>query len=127
MATYIFHGSPASREDYRVWKNMGYFGSWSQYCRSKSKFKRDGPIFINGDLGPHCSSCAAPSEYLCDFPVGDGLTCDRQMCRNHAEAAFSDTHYCSDHMPIWRAFAETRGIDAALENVVPFTATGATP
>ena len=79
-----------------------------------------GVIFLNGDLGPHCTGCMAPSEYLCDFPVGDGLTCDRPMCGEHSKQVLSNTHYCEDHAPMWEAFAEGQGIRDALANVVPF-------
>ena len=28
--------------------------------------------------------CSAIADYACDYPVGDGKTCDRALCRDHA-------------------------------------------
>lgn len=39
-------------------------------------------MFLCGDLGPHCAAdkCAAVSGWLCDYPVGEGKTCDLPLC-----------------------------------------------
>lgn len=120
MPTYIAYQKKASREEFQAWRDTGYTGTWTQYKTDKRLTKIDGPIFINGDLGPHCADCAAPSRFLCDYPVGDGLTCDRSMCSDHAGEAYYDVHYCSVHLPLWEAFVKEGGVEKALQNVVPF-------
>ena len=63
-----------------------------------------GRVFIHGELGPHCADCAAPSEYLCDYPVGDDKTCDRSICRQHGVQVGQNMHYCQSHEVMWREF-----------------------
>ena len=41
-------------------------------------------MFLCGDFGPHCGACASVGDFLCDFPVGDGKTCDMPLCERHA-------------------------------------------
>ena len=31
-----------------------------------------------------CASCPVIAEYLCDYPMRRGKTCDAPLCRNHA-------------------------------------------
>jgi hypothetical protein len=52
---------------------------------------------VCGRLGKRCSSCGGISEFLCDFPVGDGKTCDRPMCRDHAVVVGKNRHLCLQH------------------------------
>ncbi|MCX4030371.1 hypothetical protein H0A36_25705 [Endozoicomonas sp. SM1973] len=76
---------------------------------------------ICGELGPHCSDCLDVCEYLCDFPVGKGKTCDRRLCTTHAHEVGIDLHYCSNHLSEWQHFVESGGvIKAVLENIKPF-------
>lgn len=86
------------------------------YRREGSK----GVTFLCGKLGPACSFCGWVSEFLCDFPVGDGKTCDRKMCADCAREVASDTHYCDDHYGMWRRFKDGRGVERELANVVPY-------
>jgi len=44
----------------------------------------DGRMFMCGDLGDNCAECGWVGDYLCDFPVGEGKTCDRPLCETHA-------------------------------------------
>ncbi len=75
---------------------------------------------ICGDLGEHCSDCGAVAEYLCDYPVGDGKTCDRLVCEEHAHQVGVDLHYCATHKKRWDKFRR-KGLDVKeLENVTPF-------
>ncbi len=76
--------------------------------------------FICGDLGPHCADCGAASDNLCDYPVGDGKTCDRSICEYHSHEVAPNTHYCDQHYAEWKAFVASGGVRVALENVVPF-------
>lgn len=77
--------------------------------------------FICGDLGEHCRhpECGAVSEFLCDFPVGEGKTCDRG---EHAHEVAPDVHYCAPHYQDWLRFREAGGVARELENVIPFKA-----
>jgi hypothetical protein len=107
-----------SHDEYKSWVMMGYLGSYDQYAATV-RDRGEEPIFVCGDLGPHCSDCAAPSEALCDYPVGDGKTCDRNLCADHALSIANDTHYCRDHFIMWREYlASNRGYDV-LDNVTP--------
>lgn len=118
MATYIVKVKPPSVEEWRTWVQMGYLGSYDCYAGSV----RDdvgARIFIKGDLGPHCTECAAPGENLCDYPVGDGKTCDRSLCDEHSKGVAADTHYCRDHWIMWMYYlASERGYEV-LNNVTP--------
>jgi len=75
---------------------------------------------ICGDLGEHCSDCGDLGTNLCDFPVGDGKTCDRSICDYHGKEIAPDMHYCEQHYKEWRAFRDSGGVKKELENVVPF-------
>lgn len=77
---------------------------------------------ICGDLGPHCSDCGAGANYLCDFPVGDGKTCDRHICGYHAHEVAPEVHYCDGHHAEWRVFVESGGVAEHLANVIAFKA-----
>lgn len=81
---------------------------------------RNGTMFLCGDLGPHCADCGAVGNYLCDYPVGDGKTCDRNVCNRHAHEIAPNMHYCDQHYTEWRAFRDAGGVKKELENVMPF-------
>lgn len=76
--------------------------------------------FICGELGQHCAECGAVSDALCDFPVGDGKTCDRPLCEYCAKQVAPDIHYCAGHHAEWQAFRDSGGVQRELQNVVPF-------
>lgn len=76
--------------------------------------------FICGELGDHCSDCGDLGSNLCDFPVGDGKTCDRLLCDFHAKQVAPDIHYCAAHYDQWREFRDSGGVQRELANVVPF-------
>lgn len=81
---------------------LGSFEHYSNIVRDHT----GSTIFIRGDLGPHCASCAAPSEVLCDYPVGgNGATCDRPLCASHANHHDDDIDYCADHERAWQEFS----------------------
>lgn len=55
-----------------------------------------------------CYACICVSEFLCDFPDGQG-TCDLPMCKDHAikqGGPGSDLHYCPAHADIARRIVE---------------------
>ena len=82
-------------------------------------------MFICGDLGPHCMAdgCADSSEYQCDFPVGDGKTCDLYLCDLHASEVAPNIHYCPGHLILWREFRDSGRVEAELKNVIPYKQT----
>lgn len=84
--------------------------------------KGGGKGFLCGDLGPHCgdSNCGDVGEYLCDFPVSDGKTCDMPVCHGHAFEVSPGLHYCPGHTTMWREFRAAGGVERELANVVPF-------
>lgn len=43
--------------------------------------------------------CSGDAGKLCDYPVGDGKTCDRQCCDKHCRPVEGkpDTDYCLEH------------------------------
>jgi len=75
---------------------------------------------ICGELGPHCADCGDVAENLCDFPVGDGLTCDRKICTYHSHEVAPGIHYCDQHYAEWKKFRDSGGVKTVLENVLPF-------
>jgi len=118
MPCYVVKMKPPSVEEWRTWVQMGYLGSYERY---EAAVRERGPaiMHINGDLGPHCTECAAPSENLCDYPVGDDKTCDRPLCDEHSKGVAADTHYCRDHWIMWNEYlASERGYEV-LQNVTP--------
>ena len=77
-------------------------------------------MFLCGDLGSHCGACASVGDFLCDFPVGDGKTCDMPLCEGHANEVAPNIHYCPGHMVLWKRFLNAGGVQRELENVVPY-------
>ena len=83
------------------------------------KDTKDGRVFLNGRLGPHCY-CGWVNTILCDYPVGNERTCDRKLCEDCCVEIAPDTHYCSDHNREWEEFTASGKRDAALANVIAF-------
>lgn len=84
------------------------------------KTKDGGHGFMCGDFGPHCADCSQLGEFLCDYPVGDGKTCDRAICEDHANEIAPEIHYCAGHLKLWQEFRDAGGVRAELQNVVAF-------
>jgi hypothetical protein len=77
-------------------------------------------MLLCGDFGPHCADCMGVADNLCDYPVGDNKTCDRQICERHSHDIAPNMHYCEHHHAEWLTFRDAGGVKAELENVVPF-------
>lgn len=75
-----------------------------------------------GDLGDHCHECADVGVFLCDYPVGHGKTCDKELCDQHVKPIAPGIHYCSAHYQEWRAFCDAGGVSNALKNVIAYKA-----
>lgn len=73
-----------------------------------------------GDLGPPCACCGAVADFLCDYPVGEDKTCDRQLCIHCAAELAPQLHYCPSHLVQWRQFEASGGVRRVLENVTPY-------
>lgn len=50
-----------------------------------------------GKTQRRCHYCTRMSTKLCDFPVGDGLTCDRRLCGQCAVSKGPDKDECRLH------------------------------
>lgn len=68
------------------------------------------PMHLCGDLGPHCADCADVAANLCDYPVGNEKTCDRNLCERHSHTIGEDLHYCATHHAMWEQHV-TAGYD----------------
>lgn len=67
-----------------------------------------------------CQECRAIGEFLCDFPMGPGKTCDRVLCSKHAYQIGEDLHFCKHHYEEYEKWRKSKGYDEALEAIVPF-------
>jgi hypothetical protein len=88
----------------------------------RTPMKSGGYAFICGNLGDHCaaSECSDVSDYLCDYPVGEGKTCDLPVCQSHAYEVATNIHYCPSHLELWVKFSGSGGAEKALKNVEAF-------
>ena len=86
------------------------------------RMKDGGTMFMCGNLGPHCAAekCGALGVNLCDYPVGDDITCDLPLCDSHAYEVAPNVHYCPGHLVLWKEFRDSGREKKELENVVPF-------
>ena len=119
MPCYLQKTQPPTKAEWTAWQAIGYIGTWDDYCRAKQGTVGE-TVFVCGDLGPHCADCAGVGDLLCDFPVGDGKTCDRSLCVEHAHEVAPEIHYCDAHYGLWQDFKNRGGVDAALKNVIAF-------
>lgn len=62
---------------------------------------------VRGRLGPHCRQCQRVGEYLCDFEVSFGKTCDQPMCNLHRGQAGPGVDYCDAHYVQWQQLGGT--------------------
>ena len=69
--------------------------------------------FVRGPGVHPCCACGAMAELLCDAPVGDGKTCDRYLCEEHATTIGEDVHLCPYHAA--RAPQDLARVDRFLE------------
>ncbi len=58
-----------------------------------------GPIVVCGPKPRRrrCSACRELGDLLCDFPVADGKTCDKPLCRRCAVSVGPDLDHCPGH------------------------------
>ena len=119
MPCYFGKVQQASESEFKKWVEWGYTNSFDDYLLLKSRTQNTEIIF-SGELGLHCSDCNGVGDYLCDYPVGDGKTCDRSICGDHGVEVAHEIHYCTAHYKMWTKFRDGGGVDAALKNVIAF-------
>ena len=61
-----------------------------------------GPVILKFGKGTKppapCVECRSMSEFLCDYEVVQGVTCDVPLCKDHAHEIGLDRHYCTRHL-----------------------------
>lgn len=122
MTCYIetFPDAPSTTE-FDLWREQGFTGDYEAYLKIEREMNLRGQkFFMCGKLGPHCSDCMAVGDLLCDYPVGNGKTCDRVMCSTHAREIAPEIHYCDGHYAEWIKFRDSGGVAEHLKNVVAF-------
>ena len=118
MPCYVIKTKPPSKAEYAEWQRAGFTGTWEQYTECKGGDR--GTAIMCGEFGEHCADCMGIGEYLCDFPVGGGKTCDRSMCWEHAHEVAPEVHYCDAHYREWTRFRDGGGVAEHLRNIVAF-------
>ena len=61
-------------------------------------------VWICGDIEiPMCKErgCEHAGDFLCDWPMGRGKTCDLPLCTRHAREIGEDRHLCPIHHPMF--------------------------
>ena len=67
-------------------------------------FDKDGtPTFWDGDGIENCDECCTFADYLCDWPMGNGKTCDHKLCDMHAHPIADDRHLCPIHAAVFKS------------------------
>jgi len=44
-----------------------------------------------------CRVCGDMADRLCDYPIGNGKTCDSALCKYHSVKIKGDIDYCPEH------------------------------
>lgn len=70
----------------------------------------DEPMFLCSRSGliVEVCACGIAADFLCDWPVGDGKTCDARLCVVCAREIGEDRHTCEIH---WHVFKQQTGVD----------------
>jgi hypothetical protein len=55
-----------------------------------------------------CRTCDRQSDFLCDWKIGDGQTCDQPCCSQHALQVADDKHLCPRHQKAYREWQARR-------------------
>jgi hypothetical protein len=74
--------------------------------------------FVCGRGITPCGECGSPSDYLCDFPTGDGNTCDIPLCGFHSCEVGEDKHFCPIHTAMFRATGASKLIERGKLEIV---------
>lgn len=125
MPRYQYRVCEPSRADFELWQSTGFTGTYAQYEQAKRR-EYGGLISLHGDLGPHCADCSGVGDFLCDYPVGDGKTCDRPMCDRHVTVIGPEMHYCKAHAQAWNQYKTSQQAQERDKNSMPTTTTPTT-
>lgn len=66
-------------------------------CYTQYDNNRKAIGFICGKLGKRCDVCGDVGGYLCDYRVGGGKMCSKNLCEYCANEVGIDKHYCPEH------------------------------
>jgi hypothetical protein len=58
--------------------------------------------------GGRCWACKRPGTRLCDWKMGEGKTCDRPICSDHAETVAPNKDLCPEHQEAYRVWLAKR-------------------
>lgn len=132
MACVIFKPTKPTLKSYELYIRGGVAGgrimmtpsyTYERYCKEQNEsVKNKENLMVCGDFNdvPLCIDCNCAADNLCDYPVGDNLTCDRDLCEEHSFEIADNLHYCEPHYNMWRNFVEGGGISEHLKNVIAF-------
>jgi hypothetical protein len=80
-----------------------------RYCEWKTVIIDGKPVRIHVQYSSApkvepCDYCQRKHEFLCDFEISPGKTCDKKLCRLHTGKLFGepDKDYCPDHYQIMK-------------------------
>lgn len=59
--------------------------------------KKRPPAPCVAPIGVDAARCCGISQFLCDWPLSDGKTCDAPLCPVHAHEVGKNRHYCHIH------------------------------
>jgi hypothetical protein len=45
-----------------------------------------------------CGFCSALAHFQCDYPMGEGKTCDKHLCLKHATRVGVNRDFCPEHV-----------------------------
>ena len=78
-----------------------------QELDAKLKAWEELPLWICGGGAPEkICACGFVADFLCDYPMGDGKTCDVQLCSTCAKQIGEDKHLCEIHWHEWKGKAK---------------------
>jgi hypothetical protein len=79
--------------------------------------KLPAPCAARVGIGERQHACMDISQFLCDWPVGGGRTCDRALCTAHAHEVARNKHYCPEHFADHTDFQAQRGLFTSLSGI----------
>jgi hypothetical protein len=66
------------------------------FCRETERLENPQIWFVCGDGVIPCKSCGQISSHLCDYPIGDGKTCDIELCED-CKVTIGKFDFCPVH------------------------------
>jgi len=50
-----------------------------------------------------CHRCGFVADFLCDYPIGKGKSCDLELCEECSQEVGQDWHFCAVHLSEYNA------------------------